>query len=103
MTGAAREFSVARAPIPPIVAKPPALLRRSLGRAAAFVATLAIALGAGLLVLRFHPPLIEEPPRPIDARQGESVMFLGNSRVYDNDLPEIVRDLAEFRKFADPL
>lgn len=82
--GAAREF-----------AKPPASLRRSLARPAVFIATLAIALAAGLVFLRFHHPLIEEPPRPIDTRQGESVMFLGNSRVYGNDLPKMVRDIAD--------
>ena len=39
--------------------------------------------------------VVEEPPRPFDARPGDSVLFLGNSRIFVNDLPKMVRDVAD--------
>jgi hypothetical protein len=92
--GAWRERPAEISPIRPPVEAPRPSLRQRAARAAVFVAALAIPLGAGLFAIMHHP-LIEEPPRPIDARQGESVMFLGNSRIYGNDLPKVVRDIAD--------
>ena len=77
------------APIPDVEARPASLPTRLVR----FVVALALALLA--VQLLFRRPLIEEPPRPTDARPGESVMFLGNSRIYGNDLPKMVRDVAD--------
>jgi hypothetical protein len=40
-------------------------------------------------------PLIEEPPGMLDERPGQSVLFLGNSRITTNDLPRMVREVAD--------
>ena len=40
-------------------------------------------------------PVIEEPPGAVDSRPGQSILFLGNSRVVANDLPRMVRDVAD--------
>jgi len=38
---------------------------------------------------------MEEKPGAMDDRPGKSVLFLGNSRIFVNDLPKMVRDVAD--------
>jgi hypothetical protein len=40
-------------------------------------------------------PVLEEAPGAMDERPGKTVLFLGNSRIFVNDLPRMVRDVAD--------
>ncbi|MGA2043775.1 MAG: hypothetical protein ABSG83_10415 [Roseiarcus sp.] len=52
----------------------------------------AVVVVAALLVPK---KVIQEPQRPVDERPGQSALFLGNSRIFANDLPKMVRDVAD--------
>ena len=90
LTHANREFVGAR----PARKTPPPASPRPAIRILGLSALLAAAI-VGLAALPHRMTLLEEPPRAIDERPGQSVLFLGNSRIFVNDLPKMVRDVAD--------
>ena len=79
-----------------LTAPPEAPRRAVAGRRVLFM-FLTTGLAAVFVVAAFsnRMPLLEEPLRAVDERPGLSVLFLGNSRIFVNDLPKMVRDVAD--------
>jgi hypothetical protein len=62
-----------------------------------FVAAISLALVVAFAyaILPRHRTVLEEPPDVADDRPGQSVLFLGNSRIGVYNLPRVVREVAD--------
>jgi len=57
--------------------------------------SLLLVAAIGVLAGMNRRPVLEESPGVMDNRPEKSVLFLGNSRIFVNDLPKMVRDVAD--------
>lgn len=59
------------------------------------VLSLLVVVAIGVAAGMNRRPVLEEALGVMDERPGKSILFLGNSRIFVNDLPRMVRDVAD--------